>query len=221
MPGLALTVGSMHNAVRSLLVKAVRIYKGDEESLQRSTRSTLAELYRTHWKQGTNQSLVQASSNVMDTSLPSGSCAGSTGMDVLAAAAWHHNRLQDVLDPRVTGLDTDPTTDIEEAQNGGPQDPAVRTSATQETNRMNHQTYEAEPNAIASNPNNIDDQASRRPWQPFDSIWPQEPAAHDTSYNGAINPLLNGFSQVEMPNGEGTMEVCTFWDDATYYDRLM
>jgi hypothetical protein len=134
-------VGSMHNAVRSLLVKAVRIYKGDEESLQTSTRSTLAELYRTHWKQGTDQLLVQASGNVMDTSLPSGSCAGSTGMDVLAAAAWHHDRLQVGFDPRVSGLDTDPTTDIEEAQNGGPQEPAIQTSATQETNWMDHQTY--------------------------------------------------------------------------------
>lgn len=145
MPGLAFKVGSMHNAVRNLLVKAVRIYKGDEKSLQGSTRSTLAELYRTHWKQGTNLSLVQALGNGMDSSLPSGSCAGSTGMDVLAAAAWHHDRLQDGFDPRVSGFDIDPTTGIEEAQNGGPQDPAVRTSATQETNRMNQQTYGQQP----------------------------------------------------------------------------
>jgi len=79
--------------------------------------------------------------NVIDASLSSRSYAGSTGMDALAAAAWHHDRLQDGLDPRVIELDIDSTTDIEEAQNGGPQDPAVRTSATQETNRMDHQTY--------------------------------------------------------------------------------
>jgi len=79
--------------------------------------------------------------NVMDASLSSRSCAGSTGMKALAAAAWHHDRLQDGLDPRVSELDIDSTTHIEEAPNGGPQDPAVRTSATQETNRTDHQTY--------------------------------------------------------------------------------
>jgi hypothetical protein len=135
--------------------------------------------------------------NVMDASLSSRSYAGSTGMDALAAAAWHHDRLQDGLDPRVTGLGTDPTTDIEEAQNGGPQDPAVRTSATQETNMMNHQTHEAEPNAIASNRNTKFGQTSQRSWQPFDPSWSQEPIASETTYNGAMNPFLNGYGAID------------------------
>jgi hypothetical protein len=135
--------------------------------------------------------------NVMDASLSSRSYAGSTGMDALAAAAWHHDRLQDGLDLRVTGLGTDPTTDIEEAQNSGPQDPAVRTSATQETNMMNHQTHEAEPNAIASNRNTKFGQTSQRSWQPFDPSWSQEPIASETTYNGAMNPFLNGYGAID------------------------
>lgn len=142
MPDLVLKVGSMHNTVKGLLVKAVRIYKGDEELLQRNTRSTLAELYRTHWKQGTNNSLVQASSNnVLDSRLPSGSCVGSRRMDVLAEAAWHHDRLQDVLGPRVSELEIGPTADVVGAQNGDAQDPAVQASTTQETHRMKHQMH--------------------------------------------------------------------------------
>jgi hypothetical protein len=118
-------------------------------------------------------------------------------MDALAAAAWHHDRLQDGFDLRVTGLGTDPTTDIEEAQNSGPQDPAVRTSATQETNMMNHQTHEAEPNAIASNRNTKFGQTSQRSWQPFDPSWSQEPIASETTYNGAMNPFLNGYGAID------------------------
>jgi hypothetical protein len=131
----------MHNTVKNLLVETVRIYRGDEKSLHESTRSTLAQLYRAHPKQNTSRSLVQTSGNAMRSILPSGSYAGSRGMDVLAEAAWHHDRLQDGLDPQVSRLDIDPTTGVEEAQGDGLQDSTVHTSTTQATNSMNHETY--------------------------------------------------------------------------------
>ena len=102
----------------------------------------------------------------------------------------------------------------------GPENTALDTLAAA-ASTQSLSSHEAGPNAIANNQNIMSGQTSQRSLQPFDPSWPQEPAAHDTSYSGAMNPLLNEFSQVEMPNGDGTMEVCTFWDDATYYDRLM
>lgn len=59
-------------------------------------------------------------------------------------------------------------------------------------------------------------------WQPgIESSWPQEPVAPETSYNSTMSTLFNGLSQVGMSDSESTMETGTFWDDATYYDRLM
>jgi hypothetical protein len=131
----------MHNIVKNLLVETIRIYRGDENSLHKRARSILAVLYCADPKQGTNWSLVQTPGNVLGSSLSSELYVASTGMDMLVAAAWHHDRLQGGLHPRAPRFDIDATTGVEEAQGDGLPDPIVQTFTTQATNRMDHETY--------------------------------------------------------------------------------
>lgn len=185
MPKLALKVGELHDTVRCLLVKAVRIYEGDETLLSKGTRSTLAELYRTEWKQGTSQALVPTVTTATNSDSTSTLGPGSTGMDVLAAAARHH-RLQDGLHSQVSRLDIDPTADASESQNGNSQIPAVSISATLEAKRTNHEMYgenfssqwarEVETTYAASSGPNLQGGESLQPvfWPRMDSCRPYE-----------------------------------------------
>jgi hypothetical protein len=108
--------------------------------LQHGTRSPLAKLYRTEWKQGTDPSLGTAVITTTNSGLPSTSSPESTSMDVLAAAARYHC-LQDGLDSQGSRLDIGPTADAGESRSDDWQNPTVLTSAAQEAYETNHQTY--------------------------------------------------------------------------------
>jgi hypothetical protein len=209
MPDIKRRVESMRETVLLLLVEAVKIYQGDARTLE-CGQGRLANAYRTNRDLVMAQSFVLASDNAGNMCLSSETCSENTALDTLAAAA-HQQRLQDTLEPPTN----EPCRNLVSKINGSRD---VRPAGAGAQSLTSH---EDEPNAIASNQELIYDQSSQHSLQLFDLSWPQEPVAPGASYEGTLNPLFNGFSQAEMPNGESTMGIGTFWDDVTYYDRLM
>lgn len=115
-------VGSMHSIVRKLLREAVRVSKGDEKLLETGTRSTLAELYRTQWGQGTSQSLVQASDTCLNVGIQPATQPNSTGLDTLIAAAFQQERCDErrnEQEPHGSELELHRNLAMSGAQDGG------------------------------------------------------------------------------------------------------
>jgi len=209
MPDIKRKVEDMRKTVLLLLVEAVKIYQGDSRTLENG-QGRLANAYRTNSDLTIANSFVPASQNAGNSCLSPETRPENTALDTLAAAA-HQQRLQETLESSTDK----PRSNLVPRINGA-QDVCLTAARAQSS-----LPYEAEPNAIASNRNITFGQTSQRSWQSFDPSWSRGPIAPETSYDGAMNPLLDEFSQVGMPNGESTMDIGTFWDDATYYDRLM
>lgn len=231
---MALKVEKIHEIARSLLTKAVQIYRGNEKTLEASTRSPLAELCRIHKKQSTDQSFVLASSSVMDSSLP-------TGMDMLAAAAVAHHRYQpqDGLGSQVSGLDIAPTAEDDTAgasgaQNGDPHDRAIRTPATQVVNRMRHQIHgkdfpsqrpqDVAARSAAGSGQGLQNASSLQPpfWPRMDSCGLYATTPQNTAFLHSA-PSYPPFSQAGQPDQLG-MDIDDSWDEDSYpslFNRLI
>lgn len=210
MPDIKRKVETMRETVLTLLVEAVEIYQGDAKTLENG-QGRLANAYRANRDLVMAQSSVVTPGNAGESRLSSEICSQNTALDTLAAAA-HQQRLQDTEGETPTdGLCSNLLPAIDRTR-------VVRPTVI---GTQSFTPCEAEPNAGANNQEAIYGQPPQRPWQPFDLNWSQEPVAPGAPYDGAMNPLFNGFSQDEMPNGGSTMEFGNFWDDATYYDTLM
>lgn len=189
----------MHQVVRSLLIRAIQIYEGNEEAL-RSGQGRLANAYRTRWENNNSGARTPLSNlTILDTNAtPSISDGyGRTPLETLAEVA--RSRLPN--DHDTSGAASNSPSGAAGARNGSSASVAVG-ACNEGTTTGQVQTWESREAAPA--PITMYGQTINSPWQ---TKCPQQTAAYHVPLNGAHDPPLFGLDQGSMTMGAGAVRL--------------
>jgi hypothetical protein len=207
----------MHETVRHLLIRAIQICEGDEETL-RSGQGRLANAYRTRWEDISSNTLeVPSTLTTLGTNSRQSVSVGSgrTPLEILAEVARSQPSNDDNERPYMGGARSIPTLPVAGARNDGSVNAPVQTpsldqastsdavgACSEGTNTGRGQT--SEPHEAALVPAAMYGQAVHSPWR---TNWPQQTATHHIPLNGAHNLPLFGFDQGRMTMGAGPVRL--------------
>ena len=188
----------MHQVVRSLLIRAVQIYEGNEEAL-RSGQGRLANAYRTRWEDKNSAGAALSSLTILDMiatrSTPVAS--GRTPLETLAEVA--HSRLPN--DPDTSGADLGLPSGVIGARNDSS---AIAAVGTRSEDTFTGLVQTPLPCEAAPVPMGMYRQNLQSPWP---TNWPQQTSTHYNPLNGARSPPLFGFHQDRTIIGAGVVRL--------------